>query len=231
VKNPHRFTSPREARKLFAGDSTPTPEQFTAKPWAHGNEVAQGWSRGLQVILRKTHRARRNHALDIAGPLGTDHAWIVVFSALLEEIRHAEERQKDAKWAADFCTRKADESLLTGDLERAERHLEEGRQALAHYDELEREIDALVSEGRALLDRFPNPDTPALRAVLRAFEEISKGVGPEWQAAEEIEPRTRPPRTRSTFAHAPPTTSGTFTTVSPGRGVALTHNYPQERQF
>jgi hypothetical protein len=220
MRSPHRFSTIDDYAKLWC-DNAPTPEAFTENPRAYRRFVALEYCQAFRRSQREAKKLRRAHSLDIAGPIGTDHAVLVVFSALLEQLKAVAELQRSTFAMSEFYNRKAAQALALGDLAKAAEHDEQCRAALARYDALEAEWQQLDTEAHSLLARIPSPNVTALRVAILEALEAAENIPATWKAAADIEPRTRPPRTETTFAHAPPALSMSRARTRRGKSRAL----------
>lgn len=229
MRTPHRTTSPREAADYMA-ETFPTPEAFTANPRAYRREVVSEWVRASVRVRRDARRARHREAESLAGGVGTDHPLIRLWVALWKDYENALQRRSSYLNAADLANRMASQALAAGDLDKAARLSAEARRLCEKWDTTGEEIAAMLSELEALAAHLPAASPGFIAALVALLAEREEVAATVTRRASCIRPKVRPPRTRSTFAHAPPVHFGTYKSGSPGRGVALIHSTTQESE-
>ena len=204
MRNPHRFTTSREAA-AYMSECFPTPEAFTSNPRAYWREEVNRWERALVSSRRKARCARHREAQALAGAVGTDHPLIRLWVALLRDYENARERRSGYLAAAEFANTQAEKAFYAGDLEKASRLDRETKRLCEEYDKAGEEIAAMYAELRALGERLPDVSPAFVAAVVALLAELEKVASNVCRHASTVRPKVRPPRTRSTFANAPPT--------------------------
>ena len=202
-----------------------TPEAFASKPEAYRRDVAGKWARAITRSNYKARNARRVHLRAI----GLNNAQAVTFSAMLEELSRLRDQRSSALWEAGHYNSKAAEFLEAGDVNKAAAYNDKGRRSLEEYDSLDREWKTLHAKAEAIAARFPAITSTELRALLEALDADSLNISSRCHRGEYVTPAARPPRTCSTFAHAPPIRKRNRLSGSPGRGVAHIHSLNPKR--
>lgn len=222
---PHRHSTAAEFVR-YSVEHFGTPEAFTSNPEAYRRDVAGKWARAATRSNHKARNARRVHLRAI----GLSNAQAVTYAAMLEELSSLRDRRSSALREAGWHNSKAAEFLEAGDVEKAAAYNERSRRSLDKADALDAEWNALYVEAEAIVQRLPNETCADLRALLDSLETDERDNSSRCHRAENFAPVVRPPRTRATFAHAPPTRNGKPLSGSPGRGVALIHSTTQESE-
>jgi len=204
VRNPHRFTTAREAA-AYMFDHFPIPNEFISKPRAYWREEVNQWERALVSSRRKARCARHREAQALAGAVGTDHPLLRIWVALLQDYENARERRSGYLAAAEFANTQAAKALCAGDLENASRFDRETKRLCEEYDKAGEEVAAMYAELQALGERLPGVSPSFVAAVVALLAELEKVAANVCRHASTVRPKVRPPRTRSTFANAPPT--------------------------
>lgn len=196
---PHRHSTAAEFVR-FSVEHFGTPEAFASKPEAYRRDVAGKWARAAKRSNYKARNARRVHLRAI----GLSNAQAVTYAAMLEELSSLRARRSSALAEAEWHNSKAAEFLEAGDVEKAAAYHDRSRRSLDKADALEAEWNALYVEAQAIAERFPRTTSTRLSALLDALDADSLDNSSRCHRVENVTPAARPPRTCSTFAHAPP---------------------------
>lgn len=194
-----------------------TPEAFASKPEAYRRDVAGKWARAITRSNYKARNARRVHLRAI----GLSNAQAVTFSAMLEELSRLRDQRSGALWEADHYNSKAAEFLEAGDVDKAAAYTDKARRSLKEHESLDQEWETLYAEAQAIAARFPAITSTKLRALLDALDADSLNISSRCHRGKYVTPAARPPRTCSTFAHAPPALSMRRARTRSGKSRAL----------
>lgn len=227
-------------------------EKLTGHEWApptQDREFVEAYRARIHAQKRAEEaRARRGMAVNLAGALGTDHPTVFLYVLALRAVSEASRSSAEYGAMANLCHKSSRLSLTlaeqhfdrdgvngTKDLDRlrearqltdeASRLYKEAEKAAEEVAQLSTEVELLES---ALLSRRDNESVLRYALASKALESLAAQVFHAAHTLEDFAPPSSRPRTRSTFAHAPPSFFATET-EAPGRGVGTIHSTNQVR--
>jgi len=178
--------------------------------------------------LRHDKRLRRAIIRNVAGALGTDHPAVLLYALTLRAVTAASNRSALAGVMHELTV----ETSRLVDSTEARRYLEQARDHHRESVEAADEVARLSSSAEllesALVSRRDNATAERHALASKGLEELRARVSLSVHVLEDFAPPSSRPRTRATFAHAPPSFFVTET-EAPGRGVRTIHSTNQVR--
>lgn len=187
-------------------------EKLTGRKWEPSpqeRKAAESYRARFRARKRiEEARARRGMAVNLAGALGTDNPAVLLYVLALRSVSEASRASAEYGAMAKNCLegRLAPLSFrgerYSRDMtEEASRLYREAEKAAEEVAQLSTEVELLEA---ALLSRRDNAAVLRFALASKALESLAAQVVHAAHALEDFAPPSSRPRSRATFAHAPP---------------------------